>query len=151
SFVEADDLVAKHRLRAEARLFEQQPRKLAASERHKTPVRQLLEHTASKSGHALTAVADHAQLRGAIAEAVDLARQPHAFGDVVAEPPEVDHVAPSPQLSGVLDQGRLEPGSLEPERERRAGNTCAGDQDGRVLHRDQAAFSLLAAWTTSIS
>ena len=130
----ADDFVVEDDFRRAFDGIEQQPRKIAAPQRHEASSGKLAKDLRPEAGHPRAAGVDDPHLPHMIADALDVGREPHALGDVVAEAPEVDDIAGPPQRRRLLDQHRLEAGGLEPEGERRAGDACARDQDRRILH-----------------
>src|SRR3974390_757964 len=75
----ADDLIAEDDLRLTLDFFNQQPRKITASERHKTPACQLVEDVYAKSSYALTAVINNSQLTHVVAKPFDVACQVHSL------------------------------------------------------------------------
>ena len=63
-----------------------------------------------------------------IADAGDVGQQPHLFGDVEAEAPEIDHIAAGPQSGRALDQRRRNSIFAEPESQGRSRNARPADQ-----------------------
>ena len=124
-FLEADDLVAKQDLRLALDRLEQQPGKIAARQRDEPPAGQLAKDARAEPCYALAASVDNPHLAHAVADALKLAREPHALGDVVAEAPEVEHVSAGAQARRPLDNRGSEPGGVEPEGERRPGDPGA--------------------------
>ena len=69
---------------------------------------QLTEDLRPGASHALASVVDNPHLTHVTANAIDVACQAHALGNIVSEAPEVDDIADCAQRRRVLDQGRLE-------------------------------------------
>ena len=64
---------------------------------------------------------DDAKLADVVARRLEVRSKPHAFGDVIAQSPEVDDVAPGAKSRGPLDNRGLETGGGQPEGECRSG------------------------------
>ena len=71
--LKADDLIVENDFRRVFDLFEQQPRKVAAPERHITPACQLTEDFGSKASDTLAPIVYNSQLTHVIADAIDVA------------------------------------------------------------------------------
>jgi hypothetical protein len=84
--------IAEQDFRSGLRALEQQAGEVAAPDGHETPSGQLPEHARGEPRQAPARVIDNAQLPHVVAQAIEVAREPHSFGDVVADAPEVDHI-----------------------------------------------------------
>ena len=69
--------------------------------------------------------ANDAKLADVIARSVEVAPEPHALGDIIAEAPEVDDVASCPEIGRPFDKRGFEAGGGEPEGERRPSDPRA--------------------------
>ena len=132
--LETGDLVAEVALGPTLDPLEEQSRQIAAPERHVAPAGQLVENPGPETGRAPPCIVDDPQFARAVAVAINVLPQAHAFGNVVAETPEIDDIAARAKRGRALDQGRVEPAGSQPVRERRSGNSDAGDQHGLSSH-----------------
>ena len=77
----------------------------------------------------LAAGADGAKQFNLVPGGTDRVFDAHAFGHLVADAPEVDHVAAGAELRRLLDHRRVVAGAVQPVRERRTGHAGAADRD----------------------
>src|SRR6185437_11637625 len=126
-FLKRNDLVVENDFCGRFEFFKQQTRKLAAEERHVAPTGQLREECGPKTRRAPAAVVHDSHFPHFVANAIDLGDYSRALGNVVAKPPEVDHIAAAAQRWRALNQRRLEAGCFQPEGERWSGDAGSGD------------------------
>jgi hypothetical protein len=72
---------------------------------------------------------DQPDFAHAVALRAELRQQCHLLGDVVADAPEVDHVAAAPKLGRLLDEQDFVTGPAHPVCEGRTGDSGALDRD----------------------
>ena len=96
-------------------LVEQHAGKIAASDRNVTSISEFPEDLGTKASYALSEIVYNPHLMHVVADPVDLTCQAHALGDFVPETPEIDDVSAGAQRGRPFNQGRLEPGGLQPE------------------------------------
>jgi hypothetical protein len=137
----ADNLIAENDFGIALQLVEQHAGKVAASDRHITSVSQLLEDLGAKASYALSEIVYNSHLAHMIADAIDLACQAHTLGNVVPKTPEINDISAGAWRRRALNQGRLEPGCLQPEGEGWSGDSCPGDQYGLISHTGETITS----------
>ena len=129
---QTSDAVTKDDLARSADPVVDELREIAAPERNVPPAGELAEYLHAKSREPSAAVIDDPQLLHVIAYAGDVGQQPHFLRDIVAETPEINHIAAGSQGGGVLDQRRRK--SVFPEPEGQGGPSDARPADQHV-HR----------------
>ena len=133
--IDAQDLITEDHFRNGRSFLDEQAGKIATPNSHEAAAGQLPEYPNAKARRPTTLVVDDPHLLNVIAQALDLIAQPHLFGDVVAQSPEIDHIATATGRGGVLDKRRSEPRLAQPVRERRTSDASARDKDGPCSHR----------------
>lgn len=93
---ERDNLISEHDLAPTRRPVEQEPGKTAARDRDEASACKGAEPVHAKASKALALVADDLQLSNVVAGAFNPVFKSHPLGDVVAQAPEIDHVAAIP-------------------------------------------------------
>ena len=123
--VDRNDLIAEHDLGSGGGPVEHESGKDAARDGDEAAASQRANGRHAKSGELFAAVANDAKLADVVACGVEVAPEPHALGDVIAEAPEVDDVASCPEIGRPFDKRGFEAGGGEPEGERRPGDPRA--------------------------
>jgi hypothetical protein len=104
------------------------------------PASELAQDIGAEARNAAPCGVDETQLLRLIALARERRKQVHSLGDLIAETPEIDDVAAGAQARRPFHEHRRKAISGQPIRQRRAGNSDAGDEHGFVLHVRDNSF-----------
>ena len=114
-FSEIDDCVTENNFSRAFDLPKQKPGKIAAPKGHEASSRQLMEDFRPESGYPFAPVINNSHFTDVITNAIDVAQQAHAPGDIISEAPEVDDVAAGTRRSRMLNYRRFEASFFQPE------------------------------------
>ena len=107
---------------------------IAAEQAHEAPVGCRLEATDVEPHDPASLGVDDLELANVIPDTIECRSKAHALGDVVADAPEVDHVAAGSKRRGTLHESRDEAMPQQPVGECWAGNPGPGDEHASIVH-----------------
>src|SRR6516162_9000673 len=105
--LEVHDLLVEYNFRDRLRFLQQQASQIATPNRDETPSSYLAEDVRTEPRLTLTFVVNDPHLPHVVVETIEVSTQSHSVGDVISEPPKVNHVAARPYRRRALDDRRL--------------------------------------------